>query len=230
MANQSRTTLKTYFNTGDTPTEAQFIDLIDSVPNTTDDGTVATLAGTETLTNKTIDASQLSGTIADARVAQSNVTQHQAALSITESQISDLGTSALLTTDIGTSVQGYDADTLKADTTDQLTVGYTATLYDGGNTAAGSFTPSFANGQFQEVENTGAFTLAVPTASSGTASSIVLLIQNGTGAGAITLTSWTATTGDGNLTTTVGHEFLAFINVCNLGGTTFSHVNFVALQ
>ena len=33
-----------------------------------------------------------SGTLADARVAQSNVTQHQAALSITESQISDLGT------------------------------------------------------------------------------------------------------------------------------------------
>jgi hypothetical protein len=32
-----------------------------------------------------------SGTFADARIAESNVTQHQAALSITESQISDLG-------------------------------------------------------------------------------------------------------------------------------------------
>jgi Cu/Ag efflux protein CusF len=30
MAQQSKTTLKTYFNTGDTPTEAQFVDLIDS--------------------------------------------------------------------------------------------------------------------------------------------------------------------------------------------------------
>lgn len=30
MARTTRTTLKTYFNTGDTPTEAQFIDLIDS--------------------------------------------------------------------------------------------------------------------------------------------------------------------------------------------------------
>lgn len=37
-----------------------------------------------------------SGTFADARVAESNVTQHQAALSITESQISDLGTYATL--------------------------------------------------------------------------------------------------------------------------------------
>lgn len=33
-----------------------------------------------------------SGTFADARIAQTNVTQHQSALSITESQISDLGT------------------------------------------------------------------------------------------------------------------------------------------
>jgi hypothetical protein len=54
MAAQSRTTLKGYFNTGDTPTETQFANLVDSVPNTTDDGTVATLTGTETLTNKTL--------------------------------------------------------------------------------------------------------------------------------------------------------------------------------
>ncbi|MEK9769271.1 MAG: hypothetical protein VW683_10160, partial [Betaproteobacteria bacterium] len=38
-----------------------------------------------------------SGTFADARIAQSNVTQHQAALSITESQISDLGNYITLT-------------------------------------------------------------------------------------------------------------------------------------
>ena len=31
MARQGRTTLKTYFETGDTPTEAQFVNLIDSV-------------------------------------------------------------------------------------------------------------------------------------------------------------------------------------------------------
>lgn len=37
-----------------------------------------------------------SGTFLDARIAQSNVTQHQAALSITESQISDFGTYATL--------------------------------------------------------------------------------------------------------------------------------------
>lgn len=36
-------------------------------------------------------ADTVSGTFADARIAESNVTQHEAALSITESQISDLG-------------------------------------------------------------------------------------------------------------------------------------------
>src|SRR6056297_1850668 len=40
MAQQNRTTLKGYFNTGDTPTEAQFADLIDSFHNPSNDGTV----------------------------------------------------------------------------------------------------------------------------------------------------------------------------------------------
>lgn len=38
MTQQTRTVLKSYFNTGDTPTESQFADLIDSSPNKTDDG------------------------------------------------------------------------------------------------------------------------------------------------------------------------------------------------
>ena len=33
MSIQSKTTLKSYFNTGDKPTEAQFADLIDSCYN-----------------------------------------------------------------------------------------------------------------------------------------------------------------------------------------------------
>jgi hypothetical protein len=41
MATQTGTTLKTYFNTGDKPTEGQFGDLIDSNLNLTDGGTVA---------------------------------------------------------------------------------------------------------------------------------------------------------------------------------------------
>ena len=39
MATQTGTTLKTYFNTGDKPTEAQFVDLIDSNLNLSDSST-----------------------------------------------------------------------------------------------------------------------------------------------------------------------------------------------
>ena len=41
MSAETRTTLKTYFNTGDKPTETQFANLIDSNLNLTDGGTVA---------------------------------------------------------------------------------------------------------------------------------------------------------------------------------------------
>ena len=50
-----------------------------------------------------------SGTFADARIAASNVTQHQASLSITESQISDLGSYANLS---GSTSQDFSVDVL----------------------------------------------------------------------------------------------------------------------
>lgn len=125
----SKTAIKAYFETGDTPTEAQFIDLIDSYQDvsalltaiaalTPSDGvfivgdgtafvaesgaTVRTSLGLGTAaTSNTGDfaaashthaASDItSGTFADAQIAASNVTQHEAALTITESQISGLG-------------------------------------------------------------------------------------------------------------------------------------------
>ena len=43
------------------------------------------------------------------------------ATSVTEAQISDLGTTIVLDSDIGTTIQGYDADILKADTADTIT-------------------------------------------------------------------------------------------------------------
>ena len=76
--------------------------------------------------------------VPDANITQSSVTQHQAALLITESQISNLGTTVVLDSDIGSTVQAYDAtivvdadigvtvqaydvDTLKADVADTIT-------------------------------------------------------------------------------------------------------------
>lgn len=66
-----------------TPTQGNYLVGVTSAIQTQIDGKAATVH-----THATTDIT--SGTFADARVAASNVTQHQASLSITESQISDL--------------------------------------------------------------------------------------------------------------------------------------------
>ncbi len=56
MAQQDRATLKTYFETGDKPTESEFADFVDSTQNIVDDGVAITEDSVNTLTNKTVDA------------------------------------------------------------------------------------------------------------------------------------------------------------------------------
>ena len=65
--------------------------------------------------NTGLDFTDIASTLADAQVVESNVTQHEAALTITESQISDLGTyetadsTILKDADIGVTVQPFGA-------------------------------------------------------------------------------------------------------------------------
>lgn len=71
-----------------------------------------------------------SGTMADARIAQSNVTQHQAALSITESQISDLTTfirTLLDDVDAATARTTLGVDPAGTDNSTDVTLGGTPT-------------------------------------------------------------------------------------------------------
>jgi hypothetical protein len=148
-----------------------------------------------------------SGTFADARIAASNVTQHQASLSITESQISDLGT-----------YETADVDILKADTTDNLTVGYTTTSNNLGTVATGTTTLAFASGQVQRLVNGGAFTLAPPSSGEGT---MMVEITNNASAGAITTSGFTSVTGDA-FDTTNTNKFLCSVAVIN--GTSYLSV------
>ena len=68
MAQQTRTTLKGYFETGDTPTQAQFEDLIDSNFNLTDNDSDDITEGATNLFLTSAERSKLSGVEASADV------------------------------------------------------------------------------------------------------------------------------------------------------------------
>jgi len=131
--------------------------------------------------------------VPDANITQSSVTQHQAALSITEGQISDLGGDIVLDSDIGVTVQGYDADTAKTDTTQNFTAPQrSADTVDND----GSFDLSAA--QNFTCTPTGAITLTftnIPDGQSG-----FILLVNTTPQ---TVALHTNTKGDANLATTL---------------------------
>lgn len=123
---------------------------------------------------------------------------------------------------IGTDVQAYDADTLKADVADTLSVGYDASAYSGGTVSSGTYTVTASNGNFQHYTNNGAHTLAPPSSNNV---SVVVQITNGASAGAITTSGFTVVTGNA-FTTTNGHDFMCVVTRCN----GFSVLNVTALQ
>lgn len=122
---------------------------------------------------------------------------------------------------IGTDVQAYDADTLKADVADVLTAGFAATPYNAGTKSSGTFTPDEANGNFQYAVNGGAHTLAPPTNNC----SLIIQYTNNGSAGAITTSGFTKVDGSA-LTTTNGDDFFLQIIKCN----GFSSLTVKALQ
>ena len=126
----------------------------------------------------------------------------------------------LLSLVVGTNVQAYDADTLKADTADTLTAGFAATPYNLGTISTGTATPNEANGNQQYGVNGGAFTLAPPT----NKTTIVVELTNNGSAGAITTSGFTKVRG--SFTTTNGHKFACFIQKTQ----TYSLLDIVALQ
>lgn len=157
------------------------------------DLSIVTLTSTSTLTNKSLTAPTITGALTVSGVTNKSTVR------------SDLGLA------IGSDVQAYDADTLKADTSDNLTVGYTTTSYDIGTVTTGTTTLDFTDGNVQRLVNNGSFTLAPPSSGEGV---ITLDIENDSSAGTITTSGWDSVNGD-NLDTTDDNQFRCSCSVIN---------------
>lgn len=113
----------------------------------------------------------------------------------------------LVTADIGTTVQPYDADTLKGDIENQsITGGATVTPKSLGTISSGTVTIDVGDCPMQTYLNDGAHTLE----STGTGST-VLRITNGSSAGAITLTAFGSRVYGDSFDTTNGRVFRCVI-------------------
>jgi hypothetical protein len=189
-------------------------------------GNGITASSPDTLTNKSIDLTNntVTGTLAELNTAISDATLVDGALAASNN-LSDLGAASTARTNlgvaIGTDVQAYDVDTLKADTADVLTAGFAVTDYDAGTKSSGTYTPDEANGNVQKFVNGGAHTLAPPTNSC----TLVLQQTNNASAGTITTSGFTLVDGD-DFTTTNGHDFFLYITKVS----TFSLLSVKALQ
>lgn len=110
---------------------------------------------------------------------------------------------------------------LRAGTAATLTEGFNGADDDDGTKSSGTYTPTYAGGNFKLAVNGGAHTLAVQAAT-GT---IIIQYTNNASAGTITTSGWTIVTGD-SLTTTNGHDFMFYLTVV----AAFKHLHVVALQ
>jgi len=94
---------------------------------------------------------------------------------------------------IGTDVQAYDADTLKANVDDVLTGGFGGTDDADGTFTTGTYTPTYVGGNFKTiVHGAGAFTVA-PQSGTGT---IIVLLTNASASGAVTTSGFDTVKGD----------------------------------
>jgi hypothetical protein len=123
---------------------------------------------------------------------------------------------------IGTDVQAYDADTLKADVDDVLTGGFGGTDAADGTKTSGTYTPTYTGGNFKTITHgAGAFTLA-PQSGTGT---LIVLMTNASASGTVTTSGFTIVTGD-TIDQTGTNKFTLYLTVIG----TLSHLHVTAMQ
>jgi hypothetical protein len=165
-------------------------------------------SATQTLTNKTIDASQLSGTVANARLDAQ--LQDVAGLAVTDSGfivgngsnfVLESGATARtsLGLAIGSDVQAFDADIVAKDTNNTFTAAQRgSTDTDTSNT--GSVTLDFNTNQNFVLTFTGNVTLANPSTEAVGQSGFIVCIQDGTGSRTLSLGTDYETAGGSGIT------------------------------
>lgn len=122
---------------------------------------------------------------------------------------------------VSAGIASIEGSNILVQATGTLTAGFGATIDNDGIQSSGTYTANALTGNFKSINANGAFTLGVPADDS----TIIVQSTNGTSAGAITTSSWTAVTGD-SLTTTSGDDFLLYMTVHG----SFSHLDVRALQ
>ncbi|WP_422028177.1 hypothetical protein [Roseovarius sp.] len=128
--------------------------------------------------------------------------------------------------EIGTDVQAFDADILKADTHDTLTAGFDSDAENLGTVTTGTVTPEVDGAgeeNFKTLTANGAFTLAPPSTSGNC--TIIIQVTNGASAGTVTTSGFTIVNGD-DYETTNGNDYL--FHVKKVG--SFSSLTIEALQ
>ena len=110
-----------------------------------------------------------------------------------------------------------------------LTAGFNSTYVSDGNQGNSTYTPTFTTGNYRTITNDGPFTFNPPTVTTGQVVSLTILLLNTTGAGAISTTNFDAVIGD-PFTTTTTDNFMCYIDVYNVSGTSYSVMSVTALQ
>jgi len=116
------------------------------------------------------------------------------ATSITESQISDLGDSIVLDTDIGSTVQAFDAGIVKKNVNNTFTAAQRGST-DTDTTNTGDITLDFDTNQNFVLTLTGNITLKNPSTESVGQSGFIVFIQDATGGRTVSLESEYKTAG-----------------------------------